>query len=184
MCQANFGRGTTDLHVPAYHCLCKHHDTRPLFEKGIGFITISIVLASNLHRTIDRYQIKAVSFVSTLFHITSLHPRTRTVANHASLNRSHCCHCQSDRGSPMYGGLTVDVFSISFKQQPYVLLSILFVTGPWPLILYGEDTTQQNQPYRQLSTRGRYRISSRVEIALEYGYIASHQSETTSGEAF
>lgn len=52
------------------------------------------------------------------------------------------------------------------------------------IVLIRECTAQPNQLYRQLSTRGRYSISSQVDISLEYGYIASHQVETASGEAF
>ena len=47
-----------------------------------------------------------------------------------------------------------------------------------------EDTAQSNQLHRQLSTRGRYSIDSRLEITLEHGYIASHQLETIASAAF
>ena len=57
------------------------------------------------------------------------------------------------------------------------------MTGPWPLIICREDTAQSNQLHRQLSARGRYSIGSRLEITLEYGYIASHQLETISSTA-
>ena len=108
----------------------------------------------------------------------------QTVANHAPLDRNDHCHCQSDFRSPLYRRLAVDSFSISVTQQPYVFLPIQSVTSPWPLNLYREDIAQPNQLYRQLSTRGRNSTTSQVEITLEYGYIASHQVETASGEIF
>ena len=46
-----------------------------------------------------------------------------------------------------------------------------------------EDTAQPNHLCRQVFTRGRHSTTSRVEISLEYGYFASHQVETASGEA-
>ena len=75
-------------------------------------------LSSSLHRIIIATSLRTSLGLHYILNITPWYSRTQAHAKYASLHRSHHCYCQSDRCSPLYRGLTVDIFPTSVTQQP------------------------------------------------------------------